>query len=189
MPLNRDLEAQLPSLDAHRAAEALLRGYGGELYSFLLGTLRGESDADEAFSMFCEQLWRGLEGFRGEGSYRTWAYQVARRAAYQVRRGDFRRSKRFNLDGGEAAERIAAEIRTTTAAFRRTDVKDKMRALRDELSDEDKELLVLRLDRDLEWQEIATILDEDAANLRKRFERLKSKLKVMAKRAGLLPEA
>jgi RNA polymerase sigma-70 factor, ECF subfamily len=67
-------------------------------------------------------------------------------------------------------------------------VKDRLRALRDELKPEDRELLVLRLDRELEWPEIALILGTDAATLRKRFERLKEKLRTMAQRAGLLQE-
>ena len=186
MPLDPVLEARLPSLEPQQAAAELLRGYGGELYSFLVATLREASDADEAFSMFCEDVWRGLADFRGSSSYRTWLYQVARHAAFRLRRGDGRRRKRTALDGGEAAEEIAAEIRTTTASFLKTDVKDKFRALRDMLRPEDKELLVLRLDRELEWSDIAEVLEQDPATLRKRFERLKERLRVLADQAGLL---
>jgi len=47
-------------------------------------------------------------------------------------------------------------------------------------------------DRDLSWTEIALVLDEDGAGpseaaLRKRFERLKVKLKELAKEEGLTP--
>ena len=186
MPIDPDLEASVPALNPEEAAAALLRGYGGELYSFLVSTLRDSSDADEAFSIFCEDVWRGLAGFRRSSSYRTWLYQVARHAAFRLRRGEGRRRKRTELDGGSAAELIAAEVRTTTAAFLKTDVKDKFRALRDTLRPEDKELLMLRLDRELDWSDIAAVLEEDAATLRKRFERLKEKLRVLADKAGLL---
>jgi RNA polymerase sigma-70 factor, ECF subfamily len=188
MPVNRELESSIPSLPGDAAAEALLRGYGAEVYTFLLGTLQREVDADDAFSLYCENVWRGVANFRGEATYRTWCYQIARNAAYQVRRREGRRERRFDLDDGRAVEQVAAEIRTTTAAFRRTEVKDRLRALRDELKPEDRELLVLRLDRELEWPEIALILGTDAATLRKRFERLKEKLRTMAQRAGLLQE-
>lgn len=187
MPFDPNLEARLPALEAHDAAEHLLRGYGGEVYSFLVATLRDPADADEAFSMFCEDAWRGLPEFRRASSYRTWTYQIARHAAYRLKRGEGRRNKRTELDGGSAAERVAHEVRTTTAAFLKTDVKDKMRALREALRPENQELLLLRLDRELEWNEIGQILDAEPATLRKRFERLKDQLRVLAEKAGLLP--
>src|ERR1041384_428837 len=105
-----------------------------------MSLLRNETDADEAFSMFCADLWAGLPAFRGHASYRTWSYQIARRAAFRLPRGDSRRQKRFELDDGTVAAQLANEIRTTTAAFRRTDVKDRMRALREQLKPDEREL-------------------------------------------------
>ena len=64
MPVDDLLEARFSGLAVNDAAEALVRGYGDEVYSFLVGTLQEKCDADEAFSMFCEDLWRGLGGFR-----------------------------------------------------------------------------------------------------------------------------
>jgi RNA polymerase sigma-70 factor (ECF subfamily) len=186
VPVDPVLEQKLASLaEPHAAAEQLVRGYGGEVYSFL-ASIVGD-DADEAFSMFCEDVWRGIASFRRASSYRTWTYQVARHAAFRLRRNEGRRAKRSMSD--DSIERVAVEVRTTTAAFLKTDVKDRFRALRDSLKPEDRELLVLRLDRNLEWNEIATIMEADAAALRKRFERLKEKLRVMAEKAGLLSKA
>ena len=186
VPVDPSLEARLPTLDHKDACEALVRGYGGEVYSFLCSILHAAHEADEAFSMFCEDVWRGLPEFRRASSYRTWTYQVARHAAFRMKRNDDRRGKRTHLDGNSSLEGVAAEVRTTTAAFMKTDVKDKFRALRDTLRPEDRELLLLRLDRALEWTEIASIMEQDAATLRKRFERLKDKLKQLAEKAGLL---
>jgi DNA-directed RNA polymerase specialized sigma24 family protein len=58
--------------------------------------------------------------------------------------------------------------------------------LRAELTDEEQELLTLRIDRELEWEEIAAILDATSAALRKRFERLIPRLEQMARERGLL---
>jgi RNA polymerase sigma-70 factor, ECF subfamily len=186
VPVDVELEARLKTLNHAQAVEALLRGYGGEVYSFLMSLTRDVTDADESFSVFCEDVWKGLPQFRGESSYRTWTYQLARHAAHRKKRSDQRRAKSTSLDDMSAVEAVAAEVRTTTAAFMKTEVKDKFRALRDALRPEDRELLLLRLDRQLEWAEIAAIMGEDAATLRKRFERLKEKLKVLATKAGLL---
>jgi RNA polymerase sigma-70 factor, ECF subfamily len=56
-----------------------------------------------------------------------------------------------------------------------------LEALRAELSDEDQTLLVLRLDQDLTWEEVAEVLSlegraVEAATLRKRYERIKGRL-------------
>lgn len=88
--------------------------------------------------------------------------------------------------------------RTVTAAYQRTEIKDGMRALRDALDPADHELLILRLDRNMSWKDIARSLSElddgsdvaqRAAALRKRFERVKSELRELAIQRGLLSEA
>ncbi len=63
--------------------------------------------------------------------------------------------------------------------------------LRAELSDEEQTLLVLRIDQQLAWEEIAEVLatpvaTPDAAMLRKRFERLKERLARLARDRGLV---
>ena len=52
---------------------------------------------------------------------------------------------------------------------------------------------MLRIDRELEWEEIAAVLAADgvevnAATLRKRFERLKERLREQAEEQGLLDD-
>lgn len=88
--------------------------------------------------------------------------------------------------------------RSATQMHQRTDVKDKIRALRERLPQEDQTLLILFVDRNLPWREIAMVvheqgeqlddaaLDREAARLRKRFERVKSELKALAIAEGLL---
>lgn len=187
---------QLSAGDLKGAAEALLRGYGPELYGFLRAGFREAQDVDDAFAMTCENVWRGLAGFRGEASLRTWSYSLARHAASRLRRGEGRRRKRVTDGGTTAAEQIAWQVRTSTNAFRRTDVKDRLRELREQLSDDERELLLLRIDRQLDWREIARVcsdeelddaaLDKQAAVQRKRFERTKDRLRVLAAKAGLI---
>ncbi|MGN6107017.1 MAG: sigma-70 family RNA polymerase sigma factor, partial [Kofleriaceae bacterium] len=85
---------------------------------------------------------------------------------------------------------LVAQVRETTLVHLRTAVKDRMRALRDQLEPDDRTLLILRVDRDLQWREIAQVLlgdqadaaelDRHAATLRKRFERVKQRLRELA---------
>jgi len=174
--------------DRRAAATLALREYGPKILGYLQVVLRDETDAADAFSVFAENLWRGLETWRGEASLRTWAYKLAWNAALNLRDEAWRRhGRRFKPSEASA---IADEIRTKTV------VKvERQRAhlaeLRAELSDEEQTLLVLRIDQGLAWEEIAEVLATaearpDTAMLRKRFERLKERLAKLARSRGLV---
>lgn len=177
--------------DHDRAATAALRGYGPELYSFL-AALRPR-DADDVFAEVSAKLWRGLPKFAWQSSLRTWAYTIARNAAHDVRA---RGRREVALDDASEVGRVVDEVRTATQRYLRTDFKDKFAALRASLPVEDQELLILRVDRELDWKELAQTLSErvlagddlvrGAARLRKRFQALKAKLLELGRREGLL---
>lgn len=51
------------------AASVGLRGYGPEILGFLVAI--GPSTAEDAFSQFCEDMWRALPAFRAQASFRN----------------------------------------------------------------------------------------------------------------------
>ena len=144
--------------------------------------------AADVFSQACEDLLRTFATFRHQCSYRTWVYALARTA---MRRhfDDLHVRRREPL---VSSLELEAARRTTTAAFLKSEWKDRFRALRDALSPEDRALLVLRVDRDMAWDDIVTVWNEQAATpvtsaaLRKRFERIKLTLREHATTAGWL---
>lgn len=187
------------ALDYQTAATCALEAYGHEILSFLTARLRAPSDAEEAFSMFAEDLWKGLPQFGFRCSTRGWLYTVARNAANRYASAPARRKNRnVAIEHNSQVAGLIDRARSTTAGYRRTDVKDRVRALRDHLSPEDQSLLILYIDRDLPWREIAMVLteqgealddealDREAARLRKRFERVKAELKTLAIEQGLI---
>ncbi len=183
--------------DRNAATTAALRLYGGELYGFLCGLARDPTLADEVYSELCELVWKQLDAFRWEASLRSWLYALARRLAMRMRVDGYRRAARVKpLGMSPEVIELAAKLRTSTLEILRTEVKTAFRALRQELSEEDQELLALRVDRDLSWRDIARIFDADdvagvdqrAAALRKRFERVRGRLRELAAERGLLPE-
>ena len=74
---------------------------------------------------------------------------------------------------------------TLLAPHLRTEVKSDVQKLREELTEEEQTLLILRVDRNLDWREVADILEIEEPALRKRFERLKDKLRRLAKERGI----
>lgn len=181
------------SLDRHDldgAMTALLRGYGRELLGYLAAVLRDPDLADDAFAQLSEDLWSGIAAFRRESTARTWAYRIAWHVALRVLEDPFRR-RGERLETSRWSE-LVDEVRASTAAHLRTENKDRIARLRESLKSDEQTLLVLRLDRDLSWREIAIVMAEDGvaaseASLRKRFERIKERLRELATAEGLLP--
>ena len=187
------LEASLQGLlDAGRfseAATAAIRGYGPQILGYLGSVLRDDGLADEAFSRFAEDLWKGIAGFRRESSFRTWAYRVAWNAARDLQTEAFRRRGR-RLETAEISK-VVQEVRSSSAAFLKEDARDKLEKLRRTLSPEDQTLLILRVNRELSWKEVAQVLSTaevpvDEPALRKRFERVKTRLRKLAEEQGVL---
>jgi RNA polymerase sigma-70 factor (ECF subfamily) len=94
---------------------------------------------------------------------------------------------------------IADQVRTTTLAQFKTDGRNALLRLRDELPQEDRTLLTLRVDRALGWSELARVflendsptdeeLRRESARLRKRLQLVKARLRKWAEDAGLLGE-
>ncbi len=202
--LEDDLRRLFDVGDLTAVATLAVERYGPEVLGFLHATMRAESDADEAFAQACEDLWRGLPAFGWRSSLRAWTYTLARNSAHRFRRSPMQRAAR--RAGLSEISEIAERVRSRTLPHLRTEVKDRFAVLREALDPEDRELLVLRVDRGLEWIEIAEVLapgEIDAelaagaapgpvalkrvsARLRKRFETLKDELRERARAAGLL---
>jgi RNA polymerase sigma-70 factor (ECF subfamily) len=183
-----DLEERIArALDAgavRQACEEAIRGYGHELLGYARALCGDADDADEAFARTCDRLWRGLAGFRRECSFRTWAYRVAWNVVRDLRKEQARRRVR-RLATGEASK-LVQEIRSSTAAHRRSEVKDRLARLRASLDAEEQSLLTLRLEAGLSWKDVASVMSVDEAALRKRYERLKTKLRRLAAAEGLI---
>jgi RNA polymerase sigma-70 factor (ECF subfamily) len=179
------------------AATEALDAYGSEVFSYLSSIMGSNSDASEVFSQVAEDLWRGLPKFSFRCSMRTWLYVLARHATARFRRTPWNRAGR--RAGDEQLEAVVAHTRTLTKPWLNTDVKDHWRELRESLAHEDRSLLVLRVDRQLEWKEIARItlgeespagadLTRESDRLKKRFQLLKDDLRRRGRAAGLLDD-
>jgi RNA polymerase sigma-70 factor (ECF subfamily) len=197
-----DAEASLRVLcdagDYAAAATRTIDAYGGEILSFLRARLGRDADAWDVFAMFSEDLWRGMPAFAWRCTMRAWAYTLARHAEVRFVTAPQRRPER-NLALSELPAAVAAAMATATrtAPYRRTEVKSRFRELRARLDAEDQLILVLRVDRELAWGEIALVLagpgagasgahGREEARIRKRFQLIKERLRSWAEAEGLL---
>lgn len=172
--------------DLEAATEYALQAYGDEIYNYIRKLAGKQVLADDAFQEFSVDLWEGWETFDWESSLETWVYTIARNAAYDVMRHKERDPERpFRTD--EQQQLVASWTRTVTKNFEKTEAKQWLWDLVQELDPEKRELLVLRIGHQKPWKEVARVMeDEDleetelrrASNrLRKKYQRLKKTLK------------
>jgi len=199
--LEREVRGLCEQGEPVRAAEAAIRGYGPEILGVLMATHRNEEAAGEVFSQWSERLWRGLPGFTWSCSLRTWAYTLARNASISFQRHErFRDRLHPPMPDSELLSRIALQVRTQTKPYLRTEAKSKLAELRDSLPPEDRTLLVLRIDKGMEWKDLARVmlgeeaevseaqLTKESQRLRKRFQLLKDRLVEQGRKEGLFPQ-
>jgi RNA polymerase sigma-70 factor (ECF subfamily) len=190
------LRALVESGDLKGAATRFMEQYGGEILALLLVRLRDETAASEVFSVFTEDFWRGLDGFRWKTTLRSWGHTLARNAANRFQRSQRRREAWLTYP--KRTPECVQERRSSTALHLRTEVKRRIRALRQQLPVDDQTLLVLRIDKGLSWNELAVILSGKgealdqaekirwADRLRQRFATIKRRLRVLAQQEGLV---
>jgi RNA polymerase sigma-70 factor (ECF subfamily) len=186
--LDRQIRERLAADGPDGAATALIEALGPAILRYLRSMLRVEEDAADAFSQWSENVWTGLAAFRFESSLKTWGYRLAWNAAQNLRNEAWRRHGQ-RLSSGQASK-LALSIRTRSVVVveRQRQALDQ---LREALSEEDRSLLVLRIDQQLSWNEVAEVLAAEGtriepATLMKRFERVKARLGELARERGLL---
>jgi RNA polymerase sigma-70 factor, ECF subfamily len=187
--LEQRIGAALDRGDLEAATTEAVRGYGAQIAGYLRAVLGSDDAAAEAFSIFCEFVWIGIGKFRRQCSFFTWSHHLAWGAVRRIYADPYRKRARRLMTS--ELERVAAHVFSTSLERRRDAAADRLAELRHRLTPAEQTLLILRLDRNLSWSEIAQVLEEDGAGaeeaaLRKRFERLRAKIRTMAEREGLL---
>lgn len=171
------------------AASLVLSALGPDVLRLLYARFRDQERSAEVFSRFAEALWLALPKFEFRCTVRAFVFALAKHSGSRYLERELKRERRgVPLAEDHPLLAHVEGVRTRTAPHLRTEVKQRLSQLRQSLSHEDQLLLTLRVDRRLEFQEIALILLEDpaapeelqkreAARLRKRLQLLKERLK------------
>lgn len=199
----QDVERRIAdALEAEKAREAVaiaLDAYGGEWFGYLVDSAKSKQDADEIYGRFSLDLVEGVADFRQKSTFRTWGYAVLRNARNQFyRKGNRRARRKKPLEEYDELSQIVDRTRTSTNEWKKTSVKDAFaRLIRQELDPEDRDIVTLRVDRKLDWKEVARVMLEgsdpagdaigrESRRVRKRFERAKEKIRDLARENDLL---
>jgi RNA polymerase sigma-70 factor (ECF subfamily) len=183
--VEREARRRVEQGDVAGAVTLALSEYGPEVFGWL-ATILGDADADDVFAAVSVDLLSSLPTFRWECALRTFMYRLGRNRMIGWRTDPRRRRDRDLSLSPELAE-LAQRARSTTVGWMRTDVKQGVAKLRERLDPDDQTLLILRVDRDLSWREVAEVMGASEPALRKRFERIKTRLREMAREEKIVP--
>lgn len=134
-----------------QAAERLIRGQLERVYAVCLGIVRNPEVAAELSQEAVLRLYRTLPEFRGDCSFGTWAWRVARNLALNWRA---RLRERGGDDGQQLADPQALAPDALAAQQRAAGVR---RAL-DTLTPEEREALLLHYEGGLSMEEVTEVM-------------------------------
>ena len=137
-----------------------------------------EDAAQEAFLA----AWRGLPRFRGDSRFSTWLYRLTTNAAIDCLRREKRHRDADDLDGVELPD--GGE--TPQEAAERTETQTAVRSALSALSDEHRQVLLLRYMQELDYAEIAAALEISEGTVKSRISRAKMRLRELLDGSGNL---
>jgi RNA polymerase sigma-70 factor (ECF subfamily) len=171
----QEVRGALASGDVVAATLRVLDAYGAEVFGFLAGVLDDIDEAREAYALMGERARERLTTFGCPDDLRTCLYGLACHAL------DARRSQEDPSRGRTPSpDPLLAPPAAPSAGRRRRP--DALARLRSKLPARDRELLVLRVDRRLSWDELATVFLGDDASAGDRVRetlRLRSRYRVI----------
>lgn len=160
-----------PDLD--RALERLIVEHTDAVFRVTFGVLRDRGLAEDAVQETMIRAWRGLDGFRGDSSERTWILRIAHHTAISALR-----RRRDRSTAPEDLPRDHTGDRTADPAARaagRADLAAVGAAL-NQLDEMSRSIVVLREVEGLSYQQIADALGVNVPTVKTRLLRARRTL-------------
>ena len=154
------------------ADEELMRRYQRTLFNVCARYLNNERDADDVCQEVMLKVLYGLKNFEGKSKFKTWLYSITYNECITQYRKD-RRKRRLS---------DALALEPNDEASEESDPKAEDQGGLDrwlvQVNPIDREILVLRFVAELEFQEIADIMNMGLSATKMRYKRVLDRLRV-----------
>lgn len=171
----------------HRAqkgdAEAfgqLVEAYQGQVYRLTLRMGLSPADAEEAAQEAFIAAWKGLPRFRGDSRFSTWLYSLATHAAIDL----MRREKKYKDSADIEDVVLPDEAASPQEVLEKQETRDAVQNALQTLSPRAREILLLRYQAELGYEEIGEVLGLPGGTVKSRINRAKAQLKEALLRQG-----
>ena len=159
---------------------ALVEQYRDNVYRLAYRMCGNAYDADEAAQEAFVAAWRALPNFRGDAKFSTWLYRLTTNAAVDV----MRREKRHQTVGDGEMVDLADDADSPQETVERTEQQEAVQKALATLSEEYREVLLLRYMEELDYAEIAEVLQLPSGTVKSRINRAKAALKTALLKSG-----
>ncbi len=158
------------------AAFALLYDrHRGPLYRFLLRQTREQALADEFFQDVWQRVIAAREGWTPDAAFSTWLFRIAHNRLNDHWRG-LKHRPPAPADGGERAARVA-DPSTPERELSRFEQRRRLQRAIAELPEEQREVVLLRLEQELSLDEIGAITGAGRETVKSRLRYAMDKLR------------
>lgn len=154
-------------------------------------TLRMTGNPDDAMDLAQEAFlnaWRGLKFFKGDSAFSTWVYRLASNACIdhlrrKTRRQDISATMPTNEEDDSSPD-IPDERFQPEQELERQELRQAVTDGLQQLSDEHRQVLVMREINGLTYQEIADVLDLEPGTVKSRIARARNSLRKILLESG-----
>ena len=186
-PEETALIAQLKA-GSEEAFAWLVATYHQPVYSLIARTLPVSSDAADITQEVFVKIYRGISGFHGDASLRTWIYRIALHEASNQRRWWSRHCRQevtMEAETGESSEGQPLCIKDTLVdehespfeMAAQSEIRSRVEAELREVPDPFRTVVILRDIEGLAYEEIAEILNVNLGTVKSRLMRGRAHLK------------
>ena len=178
------------------AFSLLVEAYQTQVYRLAL-RMCGEAAADDVTQEAFLAAWQGLAFFRGEASFSTWLYRLVSNACVDLLRREGRRRASAAIDWLRREKRHRGMDDVTELELpddgpgpqdqaEQAEAQQTVRRALSRLSEEHRQVLLLRYMQELDYAEIAAALEISEGTVKSRISRAKMRLRELLDGSGNL---
>lgn len=160
--------------------EQLTSAYQKRAFNIAYRMLGNLEDANDVTQEALLKVYKSLHNFRGNSSFSTWLYSIVNNVCIDFIRKN-KKVKLLSIDKqqeGESYQReIPDEINTPECLFEKKEVKRMVHDAINQLSYEQRNIIILRDIQGFSYQEIAEMLHISIGTVKSRINRARSNLK------------
>ena len=175
------------------AFEPLVREHEKNVYNLALRTLGNAQDAEDVTQEAFLKAYRSLASFRGESKFSVWLYRIVTNLCLDALRAGKRRAAQsltVESENGEDEELSVPDERFSPEhLLDRKLTREAVQRGLGQLSDEARQILLLREIQGMSYDEIAETLSLDLGTVKSRIFRARKRLCAFLLQDGNLPDA
>ena len=167
----------LGARDGHLQPSIDLREYVDGLYSYALVLSRNRTEAEDLVQETCLRALRAMDRLRPDSNVKSWLFTILRNIWFNRLRQWRAAPEIVELDSDGGPNKAADTAKDPHATYVSNIEQEQVRAAIHQLSQEFREIIILREYEELSYQEIATVLECPVGTVMSRLARARSKLR------------